>query len=180
MRAGSFLPRVILAGLSILLMGIAPGATAQPPQPVSSAMGDVELVSQIGGPTSAVAIQGNYAYVAVGPRLVILNIANPASPTVAGQTGVLPRPIQNVAVAGNYAYVVAWVTDRDVFYVINVSNPAAPTQVGLYDAPGGKVRGVAAAGNYVYLAAGPRLKAISVANPAAPTLAGCYDLPGDG
>jgi hypothetical protein len=66
---------------------------------------NVELVGQIGGATYAVAVQGVYAYVGVGPRLVILDVSDPAQPTVAGQTGVLPDIVWGVAVAGSYAYV---------------------------------------------------------------------------
>lgn len=60
---------------------------------------NVELIGQIGGTTNAVAIQGSYAYVGVGPRLVILNIANPARPIVVGQTVPLP------GICVNFTYV---------------------------------------------------------------------------
>ncbi|MGQ9854480.1 MAG: hypothetical protein ACUVTG_13900, partial [Candidatus Oleimicrobiaceae bacterium] len=41
---------------------------------------NVSLVGHIGGSTFAVAVQGGYAYIGVGPRLVILNISDPAHP----------------------------------------------------------------------------------------------------
>ena len=69
---------------------------------------NVELVGQIGGATSAVAVEGRYAYVGVGPRLVILDMADPARPTAVGQSAVLPGVIRGVAVAGSYAYVADW------------------------------------------------------------------------
>jgi len=59
----------------------------------------VELVGQIGGATYAVAVQGNYAYVGVGPRLVILNTADLTNPVVVGQTGVLPGIVEDLVVA---------------------------------------------------------------------------------
>ncbi|TEU11421.1 MAG: hypothetical protein E3J25_08095 [Anaerolineales bacterium] len=68
---------------------------------------NVELVGQIGGPTYAVAVQGNYAYIGVGPRLVVLDVSNPARPSVAGQTIVLPGLVRDVYAAGDYAYVAA-------------------------------------------------------------------------
>jgi hypothetical protein len=57
---------------------------------------NVELIGQIGGSTYAVAVQGNYAYIGVGPHLVILNIANPALPYIVGQTRVLPGAVQTI------------------------------------------------------------------------------------
>ncbi len=43
---------------------------------------NVEFVGQVGGRTNAVAVQGNYAYIGEGPRLTILDITDPALPTV--------------------------------------------------------------------------------------------------
>ena len=136
---------------------------------------NVELVGQIGGSTSAIAVQGDYAYIGVGPRLVVLDISNPANPTMVGRTEVLPDVMIGVAVAGNYAYV----ADYDAgLRIINVSDPAAPTEAGFYDTPG-SARGVAVAGNYAYIAdGGGGLRIINVSNPVAPTEAGFYDTPG--
>ncbi len=68
---------------------------------------NVELVGQIGGATYAVAVQGDYAYIGVGPHLVILNTSDLAHPAVMGQTGLLPDTIKDVVVAGSYACVAA-------------------------------------------------------------------------
>jgi hypothetical protein len=48
-----------------------------------------EIVGQIGGSSYAVAVQGDYAYLGVGPRLVVLDISDPSDPTMLGQTDVL-------------------------------------------------------------------------------------------
>lgn len=66
---------------------------------------NIELISQIGGIVQAVALQGNLAYIGLGPHLVILDVSDPVSPNVVGQTGVLPGVVNGVAVAGPYAYV---------------------------------------------------------------------------
>ena len=65
----------------------------------------MELVGQIGGRTYAVAVQDNYAYIGVGPRLFILDVSDKARPVVIGRTGVLPGVVIDVAVSGSYAYV---------------------------------------------------------------------------
>jgi len=51
-----------------------------------------------------VAVAGNYAYVADGYGLRIINVSNPASPTEIGYYDT-PGSAYDVAVSGNYAYV---------------------------------------------------------------------------
>ena len=46
---------------------------------------NVQLVGQIGGASYAVAVQGNHAYVGVGPRVIVLDISTPDSLTVVGR-----------------------------------------------------------------------------------------------
>jgi hypothetical protein len=131
---------------------------------ISTARADipVELVGQWGGPSTAVAVSGNRVYLGVGPRLVVLDVTQPAGPTVLGQTEVLPGPIRAVAVAGDYAYVMAGAG----LQIIDVSNPAAPLRVREDAAAYGE--GVAVAGNYAYVADGSSLYIFDVSNPAAP------------
>jgi len=135
---------------------------------------NVEFVGQIGGLPYAVAVQGNYAYLGVGPRLVVLDISNPANPMVVGQTEVLPHVVRSVAVVGSYAYVAAV---HSGLRIINVSDPAAPTEAGSHDM-WWVALGVAVAGNYAYVATGESgLRIINVSDPAAPTETGSYDTP---
>ena len=120
-------------------------AVNRPTAPADSL--NVELVGQIGGASYAVAADGNYAYVGIGPSLVILDVSNPAQPARVGQA-FLSRFLLGVAVAGSYAYV----ADFDSgLRVINIANPAAPVEVGFYDTPGWAY-GVAVAGGYAYVA----------------------------
>jgi hypothetical protein len=63
----------------------------------------------LGGPASAVAVQGSYAYAGVGNRLVVVNVADPAHPAPIGHVQFPdvrgdPSNIYTVAVAGRYAY----------------------------------------------------------------------------
>jgi len=139
----------------------------------------VELVGQIGGTISAVAVEGSYAYVGVGPRLVVLDISDPTHPAFVGQTGVLPG-IADVAVSASTAYV----ADGDAgLRVVDVSNPATPTELGFYDTPG-YARGVVVSGSTAYVAdrgifdgsqrVGSGLRVVDVGNPASPTEIGYY------
>ncbi len=144
--------------------------------PKGSGGENLEFVGQIGGPSFAVAVEGNYAYVGVGPRLVILDILDSANPTVVGQTEVLPSIVQSVAIVGSYAYVADW--DAGL-RVININNPHSPTEVGYYQIPGVAID-VAIAGSYAYIAdyyAG--LRVINIKNPESPTEVGYYQTPGE-
>ena len=135
----------------------------------------VTLVGQWGGASYAVAVSGNRAYLGMGPRLVILDVSNPAGPTVLGTSEVMPDIVQGIAISGNYAYV----ADYDAgLQVIDISNPSSPTRVGGYDTSGYAV-GVAVSGNYAYVAddyAG--LQVIDISNPSSPTRVGGYDTSG--
>jgi hypothetical protein len=143
--------------------------------PVSSESWNVELIGQVGGPTYAVAVQGNYAYIGVGPRLVILDIADPAHPIPVGQTPVLPDVVKGITVVGNYAYVA---NASAGLRIVNIANPVAPIEVSFWDTPDIAER-VAIAGQYAYVAdSSSGLRIIDIRNPMAPVEVGAYDTPG--
>ncbi len=130
---------------------------------------DVQLVGQFGGASYTVTVQGSYAYVGVGPRLVVLDISDPLLIRKVGETDVLPTIVGDVAVDGNYAYVAA---GTGGLFVVDVTDPGTPTIVGYYAAPV-SANGVAAAGDYVYVAAGDNsLRVVSVVTPGAPSAVG--------
>ena len=133
---------------------------------------NVELLGQVGGAARASATQGNYSYLGVGPRLVILDISNPASPVFVGQTVPMPQPIQDVVIAGAYAYI----ADGEAgLRVVNLAVPAEPVEVGFADTPG-DARGVVVAGSYAYMADYTGgLRVISIADPTHPIEVGAFD-----
>lgn len=130
-----------------------------------------------------IANQGSYAYVVRNdgtPDFAVINITNPASPTLVGSLTLVDIP-RNIAVSGNYAYV-ASTDNAQELKVIDVSNPAAPVQVGGYNASGNSdANGVFIVGTTAYLvrtflAADPEFVLVNVANPAAPILLGVAQL----
>jgi hypothetical protein len=131
---------------------------------------NVKLVGRTGGTYNAVAVQGNYAYIAEGGGLSILNISNSTSPQLVG-TVALPASANSVTVNSTYAYVA---DSSSGLQIINVSNPASPTLVGSYATSSSEAYGVAVSGNYAYLATGSGLQIININNPFLPTLAGLY------
>ena len=115
---------------------------------------------------NAVTAVGNYAY-AVGDRLEIIDISNPAEPVVKGSYKISYG--RGVQVVGNYAYVADY---RDL-QIIDISNPTTPTLKGSYYTSGDAL-GVQVVGNYAYVATSDRLQIIDISNPTTPTLKGSY------
>jgi hypothetical protein len=81
------------------------------------------------GPAYAVAVQGDYAYVAAGPTafmmrergaLIIIDIRDPANPQRVGGYATSGRA-QGVAVAGNYAYVADGAASLEVIDLVNLA-----------------------------------------------------------
>ena len=68
---------------------------------------NVRLVDQIGGATTAVAAKDDFAYIGVGPHLVIRDVSNPALPAVLGETDFLPGIANGMALDKNYAHIAA-------------------------------------------------------------------------
>ena len=119
----------------------------------------------------AVAVSGNYAYVADGGAgLQVIDVSNPANPQRVGGYDTAGGAV-GVALSGNYACVADFGAGLQV---IDVSSPANPQRVGGYDTSG-DARGVAVSGNYAYVAAGSAgLQVIDVSNPANPRRVGGY------
>ena len=168
--------RVALIALSLWLMLIAIPFSGPPLLQAGAQDGvTLDLVAQLGGTTYAVHVVGDYAYVGEGPRLVILNISDPANPAEVGRTDVLPGVVHGVHVVGDYAYVAAI---NEGLRVISVADKANPTEVGFFDTPG-YAMDVHVVGDYVYVAdhwAG--LRVISVSDKANPTEVGSFGTSG--
>ena len=100
-----------------------------------------------GSGPSSVAISGRYAYVAnfCGSTLQVIDVSNPASPSIVGSVGTGAKSPISVAVSGRYAYVAN--EGSDTLQVIDVSNPAGPSVVGSV-VTGGSPFSVAVTGRY--------------------------------
>jgi hypothetical protein len=121
--------------------------------------------------TWAVAVAGDYAYVAGDDGLDVISVSDPAHPVVVGRCGALQGGA-GVAVGGGYAYL----ADASAgLRVISVADPAHPVEVGHYDTPG-LASDVATAGTCAYIADhASGLRVISVADPAHPVEVGSTD-----
>ncbi|MGC8825456.1 MAG: hypothetical protein ACP5TV_00455 [Anaerolineae bacterium] len=94
------------------------------------------LIGQIGGSTYAVVLHGDYALIGAGPRLVVLDVSQPAQPLVAGMSEVLPGLVTGIAAAGGTAYIAEhlmtiWEDEGPQqllggLRLVDISNPSAP------------------------------------------------------
>jgi uncharacterized repeat protein (TIGR01451 family) len=147
---------------------VTPTNTPTPPPALA------DLIGQMGGTMRAVAVAGNYAYVGFGLRLVVMDVSNPASPLVVGQSPFLPNVIEDIALSGNLAYVASGASGLQI---IDISSPASPVRRGGYDTSG-TAHAVFTAGTLTYVADGSSgLQIIDVGDPANPVRRGGYDTP---
>jgi hypothetical protein len=109
--------------------------------------------------------------------LKIIDVSNPASPTLLG-TFDTPGYAYGIAITGTTAYVGDW---GGGLRIIDVSNPASPASLGSYNNSGtATVWGVAVSGSVVWLVdSSTGARAIDVSNPASPTPLGYFDTPGN-
>ncbi len=172
------LPTILLVVLAWLTLGshhAADGARAVLAQSAASPSENLELVEQFWGTTRVVAVQGNYAYIGVGSRLVVLDISDRAHPLPVGQSAPLPLVVRDIEVVGEYAYVMAShpAADTTVLHIFNITDPAAPLLVGSYEGRGwGQSMDIG--GDYLYLADSNAVVIINVSNPAQPVEASRY------
>jgi hypothetical protein len=121
----------------------------------------------IGGPCTAVAVEGTRAYFGNGPYLMIAEVSDPSSPAELGR--ILLPGVRDITVSGNLAYVAA---GAGGLRIVDVSDPANPNEVGFFESAV-SASDVAINGNYAYVAAGDNgLRIIDVSNPASPTEVG--------
>lgn len=139
----------------------------------------VNLIGQFRVPSSAIDVQGNYAYVvgdshvegATSTGLRIIDIVNPAAPSQVGFFDT-PRSAVDVDVVGSYAYI----TDGVGLRIIDVSSPAAPTEVGFVDTTS-FANSLVVIGHNAYIA-GESFLTVDVAYPTAPVEISTYKTPG--
>lgn len=156
-------PLLRLAWFSLAILALAPRVSAQGR--------NVEFVGQIGGPTTAVYVAGQYAYIGEGRYLRILDVSSPSTPTAVGRLPV-PEGIQCVHVSGNFAYVALGASGLQI---IDITNPIQPTLCGSCDTSAPAV-GVQVSGTLAYVAAGSGgLQIMDVRNPSRPAVRGVCD-----
>jgi hypothetical protein len=130
----------------------------------------LSLVGTIPGPAELVEIHGTHAYVAAGPMLRIVDVANPSLPAVVG-TFEFPERIWALAVSGSTVYAA---DDWAGLVILDVANPSAPRMRGAYKTLG-QAWGVAVLGSSAVVANQMSgIDVIDVSDPDKPAVAGTY------
>lgn len=139
---------------------------------------NIEELAHLGGWTSGLTVDGNYAYIQQGSSLTILNITNQATPTFMSNIR-LPGAARAVAVSGNRAFI----ANSDMgLVVIDISDKANPKICGYHDTPGDAAH-IKLLGGYAYLldqnnsATTSTLRIYNILNPDEPSLVGTVKLP---
>ncbi len=134
-------------GVAILFVLLSTWAIASPPNPEMALAVDNPLW-RIGGSLEAVDVQGNYAYLAQGTQLQVVNLSN--LQTVGALS--FRYPVRDVSVSGTHAYLVT--NTYGDLHVVDVADPATPAVVGKGEVPGWSGgESVAVRGNYAYVLA---------------------------
>lgn len=142
----------------------------------------LELYGYLKGEMKTVAVSGNYAFINIDERLVVMDISDKSHPHPVAQTERFTGMAEDIFIMGNYAYAAAGYTGM---YIFNISNPLSPAKMSFFPAPdnswnakkltvistGGKDYAFVAAGNY-------GMRVIEVTDPYAPVEIGSYKLTG--
>ncbi len=110
--------------------------------------------------------------------LSVVNVSNPASPTVVGTLTNLGN-IKNVRVDGSYAFAYSYIGGQNKFLVVNLSNPSAPSLTYSLTVPANLGGDITIYGDRAYLQGNQYnlLGIVNVSNLAAPTYLGTVNQP---
>jgi len=158
----------IVAATSLVLAGArlhnaaVPAATAAQPSRWS-------LVDQDGGVTRAVAWDGRWLYLGVGPRLYVVGRCGIPEPNVVGRTGVMSAIVRDVVVDGDRAWVALGPAGVAAVDVSNLADPreGPPTSLPgvVADVPG-EALALALAGDRLWVAGTAGVHVVDVAGDA--------------
>jgi hypothetical protein len=123
------------------------------------------VTGRIGGLITAVAAHGSFAYVAVGSRVNVYDVTDPAVPREIGSTAFFADDVTDILVDDSRAYIAA---GTDGIYIVDISDRTAPRVIGRWDSPG-TAEGIARDGSWIYVADGPfGLRIVDASDPATP------------
>jgi hypothetical protein len=136
------------------------------------------VVGSMAGTMKSVAVAGQLAYVIeivpgnpARTDFVVVNLANPAAPVVAGRLTVAAA--SEIAIAGSVAFLAARAAGMQI---VDIANPAAPRLLATVDTPG-SARDVAVSGGYAFIADGTAVVAVDVRTPSKAAVVGSVVTP---
>lgn len=156
------MPRIALAlTLALALWAI--------PHPAAAQSSPLTVVGQVGGVTDAVAVAPPYAFIGVGPRVVVLDVRDPARPEAIAESPVLPGIVVDVGMQDRY--VIAHLRSRRLgpgrLAVIDIAKPELPLWIATVAVAYN--HRLTVAGSRAYLTgAGTGLQVVDLTDPRAP------------
>jgi hypothetical protein len=146
-----------------------------PGEPNGTGLGSLAVKGKYAYLVPSVGVEREDDYLEVKSVLRVVDISNPAAPTVVG-TCDEPELTGILAVVGDYAYITA--ADEDGFLVVDISKATAPSVVGSCDKPEYPWK-MAVVGDYAYAVArgavSGGLSVLDVSNPKVPKEVGVCD-----
>ena len=129
----------------------------------------ISQIGQLGGEVRPVAVAGSTLVMGIGTRLAVMNLTNPAAPTITGLSEPLPHMIHRITVVGNLAYLAI---NEGGIAIVDITVPSAPHVRGTLELEGFGAVDIQVRGAVAYAVAGGRIYYIDVSNPSAPTIVG--------
>jgi hypothetical protein len=177
-----------VAATLVALFGFAgsPSALAAPAAPPLAKSDNMTVLDHVGtGPALGINFKGHYAYVTGPEGLTVLDIADPASPAIAGFHPLPHFENEDVDLCGNTLLIT---NDREakdlgsVLYVFDISDPTLPTVTGVLPLGlTGNGRGSGHIANFVkadcsmaWMDGGDHVEVIDLRDPSAPKSLGKF------
>ncbi|WP_394849593.1 hypothetical protein LZC95_19350 [Pendulispora brunnea] len=128
---------------------------------------------QAGGEPTAIALFDHWAYITVGPRMMIWDVTKPSAPSLRGETAPFASILHSVAVEGTFAYVSEATPEGDgQVRVIDVHDPAAPAEVSSFhlgpSTTPEPARGMAIVGKQLFVGGDAAIWVFDLTNPGTP------------
>lgn len=140
-------------------------APTMPPTPTVPTQPMSQLVHQMGGTMWDTVANDDHAFVAVGPRVLVVDVSNPSEPRVIGRTPPLLGNVADLEVLGSHVYAAA---STGGLYVVDISAPEDPLPVGRLPARYGSF-GVSISSDRAYVGeGGAGVRVVDVSEPTAP------------
>ena len=144
-------------------------ATILPPQEI-----EFDIIAQYGGTPSDMLVDGNMIFLAVGPRLLALDVADPSMPVKTGESDLLSFTCKALAIADERVF---WLSDEGWLLLFDVSNPFDLRLLAEFSIDaGGEV--VAVDRNVLFVGFKNALQLLDISNPLEPEMLSTLEIPG--
>lgn len=155
---------VALLTVILLLIAAVPLSGTAYADSNQASVGQFGMLGSIGGPTSAIAVSGNYVFVGKGSSIIVLECIG-GRLAQKGKQLKLPSYVSDLKVSGSMLYA----ADGSAgLYIVSIADPLNPKEVGVY-ATIGFAEAVTIVGTKAYLANGYEgLQILDVSSPASP------------